>query len=70
MIGFRLQWPTPATPIMFPVLVVVDRRLARSEEREVAVAFGAEWEAYAARTPGFVPRLRPRPQRRGAPGRA
>jgi protein-S-isoprenylcysteine O-methyltransferase Ste14 len=43
---------------MFPVLLVAYWRLALSEEREVRRRFGAEWDAYAARTPRFVPRLR------------
>ncbi len=55
MTGFLLQWPTIPTLAMLPVLVAVYLRLARSEEREVAARFGAEWAAYAARTPGFVP---------------
>lgn len=42
------------TLAMFPVLVAVYRGLARSEEREVAARFGAEWAAYAACTPGFA----------------
>jgi len=58
MIGFLLQWPTIPTLLMFPVLVVVYRRLAQAEERQVAAGFGAEWSAYAARTPAFVPRRR------------
>lgn len=57
MIGFLLQWPTIPTLIMFPILVVVYARLARSEEREVAKRFGEEWGTYAARTPAFLPRL-------------
>ena len=56
MIGFLLQWPTIPTVIMFPILVYVYRRLARNEEKEVAAAFGAEWEKYAATTPAFWPR--------------
>ena len=56
MVGFLLQWPTLPTLVMFPVLVVVYRRLATREEREVAHAFGADWDAYAARTPRFLPR--------------
>jgi len=28
MLGFLLQWPTPITLVMFPVLVVVYARLA------------------------------------------
>lgn len=57
MIGFLLQWPTIPTLIMFPILVYVYARLARSEEREVAEHFGADWEAYAANTPAFWPHL-------------
>ncbi|WP_079077933.1 isoprenylcysteine carboxylmethyltransferase family protein [Streptomyces sp. CdTB01] len=73
MIGFLLQWPTIPTLIMFPVLVYVYARLARSEEREVAETFGADWDAYAADTPAFWPRFRKRggtptrPVRRGGP---
>lgn len=55
MTGFLLQWPTIPTLVMFPVLVIVYTRLARSEEREVAARFGQPWAAYAARTPAFVP---------------
>ncbi|MDX8034844.1 isoprenylcysteine carboxylmethyltransferase family protein [Lentzea sp. BCCO 10_0856] len=61
MIGFLLQWPTIPTLIMFPILVVVYARLARSEEREVAQRFGEHWIAYAAHTPAFLPRLRSTP---------
>jgi protein-S-isoprenylcysteine O-methyltransferase Ste14 len=56
MVGFLLQWPTFATLAMFPILLVVYRRLAIREEREVAKAFGTAWAEYAARTPRFVPR--------------
>jgi protein-S-isoprenylcysteine O-methyltransferase Ste14 len=59
MIGFLLQWPTIPTLMMFPVLVLVYRRLARSEEREVAARFGDRWAGYAAVTPAFVPRRHP-----------
>ncbi len=55
-VGFLLQWPTLPTLVMFPILVVVYRRLAIREERDVAAAFGADWDAYAARTPRFIPR--------------
>ena len=57
MIGFLLQWPTLATLIMFPVLLVVYRRLAIREEREVEARFGESWQSYAARTPRFIPHL-------------
>jgi len=58
MFGFLLQWPTILTLLMFPVLVYMYLRLARSEEREVRAEFGADYERYAARTPAFLPHLR------------
>ena len=58
MVGFLLQWPTFATLVMFPVLLVVYRRLAMREEAEVRAEFGAAYDGYAASTPRFVPRLR------------
>jgi protein-S-isoprenylcysteine O-methyltransferase Ste14 len=63
MIGFLVQWPTIITALMFPVLVVMYVRLAKSEEREAEARFGEEWRAYAARTPGFIPRLGRKPAR-------
>lgn len=62
MVGFLLQWPTLATLVMFPILLLVYRRLALREEREVAREFGSAWARYAAATPRFVPRLRRRPR--------
>lgn len=58
MVGFLLQWPTIPTIVMFPVLIVVYRRLSMQEERAVATEFGAVWDDYASRTPRFVPRRR------------
>jgi protein-S-isoprenylcysteine O-methyltransferase Ste14 len=55
MTGFLVQWPTIPTLAIFPVLVIVYLRLARSEEREVADRLGDTWAAYAARTPAFIP---------------
>jgi protein-S-isoprenylcysteine O-methyltransferase Ste14 len=55
MVGFLLQWPTIPTLVMFPILVLVYTRLARTEEREVAAQFSVAWRDYAARTPGFLP---------------
>lgn len=62
MVGFLLQWPTVLTLLMFPVLVVMYVRLAHREEREVKTELGATWDAYAARTPRWIPRLRSRSQ--------
>jgi len=57
MIGFLLQWPTLVTLAMFPVLVWMYVRLARSEEREAIAQFGDEYVGYAAVTPAFIPLL-------------
>ncbi|MGZ3182065.1 MAG: methyltransferase family protein [Telluria sp.] len=58
MFGFLLQWPTLITLVMFPVLVTVYARLARTEERDMAAAFGDRYRAYRARTPAFIPHWR------------
>lgn len=58
MIGFLLQWPTFATLAMFPILLLVYRRLAIREERDIRKEFGGSWERYAAQTPRFIPRAR------------
>jgi protein-S-isoprenylcysteine O-methyltransferase Ste14 len=58
MSGFLLQWPTLVTLVMFPILVCMYVRLARREEREVAVEFGEEYARYAERTPALAPRPR------------
>lgn len=58
MFGFLLQWPTLLTLAMFPILCVMYARLARSEEREIAERFGADWQRYASRTPRFIPKWR------------
>jgi len=57
MFGFLLQWPTLLTLMMFPVLVFMYVRLARSEEREALAEFGDEYARYMREVPGFIPRL-------------
>ena len=57
MLGFLVQWPTLLTLAMFPVLVWMYVRLAHQEEREARAEFGEAYERYAARTPGWLPRL-------------
>lgn len=56
MFGFLLQWPTLITLLMFPVLVAVYARLAKSEERASIAEFGAAYEAYRRNVPAFIPR--------------
>nr|KKS48608.1 MAG: hypothetical protein UV11_C0006G0013 [Candidatus Giovannonibacteria bacterium GW2011_GWF2_42_19] len=57
MFGFLLQWPTILTLIMFPILVWMYTRLAKSEEEESIKIFGAVWDEYVRNTPAFIPRL-------------
>jgi protein-S-isoprenylcysteine O-methyltransferase Ste14 len=55
LLGFLLQWPTLLTLLMFPILLVMYARLATREELEMRARFGASYDAYAARTPRFIP---------------
>lgn len=57
MTGFLFQWPTLVTLAMFPTLVIMYVRLARSEERDARAKFGEEYASYAAKTPAFFPQL-------------
>ena len=57
MFGFLLQWPTLLTLAMFPVLVWMYARLAKSEEAEALAAFGEEYERYKKATSAFFPRI-------------
>jgi protein-S-isoprenylcysteine O-methyltransferase Ste14 len=57
MVGFLLQWPTIPTLVMFPILIVIYRRLSIQEEKAVAAEVGSAWDAYAAQTPRFLPHL-------------
>lgn len=55
LLGFLVQWPTILTLLMFPVLVVMYLRLAKSEEREVRAEFVEAYDRYAAEVPAFFP---------------
>ena len=58
MFGFLLQWTTLVTLLMFPILVWMYGRLAMAEEKEMRARYGALYDAYASRTPRFLPSLR------------
>ena len=60
LLGFLRQWPTLLTLVMVPILLVMYGRLAITEEAEMRKRFGAEFEAYAAHTPRFLPSWRGR----------
>ncbi len=55
MLGFLVQWPTLLTLAMFPVLVWMYARLARSEEADSRARFGAAYDRYAEQVPAFIP---------------
>lgn len=55
LLGFLAQWPTLLTLLMFPILVVMYARLARSEERDMEDRFGDLYRRYAEGTPRFLP---------------
>lgn len=57
MLGFLLQWPTLLTLLMFPVLLWMYIRLARSEEKEAFAEFGDACTQYAQKTPAFFPHM-------------
>lgn len=57
--GFLVQWPTILTLAMYPVLVWMYLRLARSEEAEARERFGAEYDAWASRVAAYLPTSRP-----------
>jgi len=58
MFGFLLQWPTIVTVAMFPILLYMYVRLARTEEREAYAEFGEKYSKYADRVPAFFPRVK------------
>ena len=57
MLGFLLQWPTLVTLVMFPILLIMYRRLALKEEADCRERFGKAWDDYASRVPAFIPGL-------------
>ena len=56
MFGFLLQWPTLVTLAMFPILVFMYGRLAKTEERDMLTQFGDEYRRYSAAVPAYFPR--------------
>ncbi|GMV54446.1 MAG: hypothetical protein AMXMBFR6_02510 [Betaproteobacteria bacterium] len=67
LLGFLLQWPTVLTLGMFPVLLLMYRRLAINEESDMRREFGATYDRYARNTPRFAPRWAANPGRENGP---
>ncbi|MBI2297031.1 MAG: ferric reductase-like transmembrane domain-containing protein [Betaproteobacteria bacterium] len=55
VLGFNIQWPTLLTLVMGPALIVMYVWLARREDAELAVVFGAAFLDHKARTAAFIP---------------
>jgi len=55
LVGLLLQWPTILTLAMFPVLVWMYARLARTEEQEMQARFGETYVHSVAGKARFVP---------------
>jgi methanethiol S-methyltransferase len=56
-LGQLVQWPTVAGLALWPLVVLLYRRVARMEEADLVAAHGLEAERYIAAVPGFLPRL-------------
>ena len=54
--GFLLQWITIPTAIMFPILLLMYYKLAKSEEIEMREQFGDEYNRYCGSVPMFLPK--------------
>jgi protein-S-isoprenylcysteine O-methyltransferase Ste14 len=67
--GLLLQWPTLTGLVLWPLLLLLYRKLSRLEDADLVAAFGARAEAYQQRVPAFLPRFG-RGARQPARGRA
>jgi methanethiol S-methyltransferase len=56
-LGFMIQWPTFATLLLWPFVILMYVRLARREEQDVLKKFPIQYREYMDRTPMFIPRL-------------
>jgi protein-S-isoprenylcysteine O-methyltransferase Ste14 len=57
----NLEWTTIFTLLLWPILVIVYYRLAKTEDKEVEEKFGEEFRKYKRTVPAFLPRLRTSP---------
>lgn len=59
-LGLFLQWPTVTGLVLWPLLILLYRKLARLEDADLVEAFGERAEEYQRRVPAVLPRLRDR----------
>lgn len=58
LFGQIIHWPTVTTLALFPIIVWMYVRLARSEERDLIRKYGDEYRQYQRRVPMFFPAKR------------
>ncbi len=56
-LGMNVMWLTIITLAMWPILVVVYYKLAKTEEKDAETEFGEEFRKYKRRVPGWIPRI-------------
>jgi protein-S-isoprenylcysteine O-methyltransferase Ste14 len=57
-LGLNVWWLTFITLALWPVIIIVYYKLAKTEEKEAAEEYGEEYLEYERRVPGWIPRLR------------
>jgi len=57
-LGMNVQWLTIITLALWPVLVIVYYKLAKTEEKDAEENFGEEYLKYKRAVPGWIPRIR------------
>tara|TARA_B000000460_G_scaffold223467_1_gene176579 strand:- start:467 stop:1117 length:651 start_codon:yes stop_codon:yes gene_type:complete len=58
VLGELINWPTIATLVLAPIILLLYINLARREEMALVAEFGEVYRAYQARVPMFFPSLR------------
>lgn len=56
-LAFMIQWPTLATLLLWPFVIVMYVKLAKKEEQDVLRAYPEKYSAYMEHTPMFFPKL-------------
>jgi protein-S-isoprenylcysteine O-methyltransferase Ste14 len=59
--GMNLEWTTFFTLLLYPVIVVLYYRLARSEEKYSIEIYGDKYKEYMKKVPMLIPRIRKKP---------
>lgn len=57
-LGLNVWWLTFITLALWPVVIIVYYKLAKTEDKEAEEEFGEEYLEYKRRVPGWIPRIR------------